>query len=189
MVSHRTKSTGDALSALLKVDQDVFGAFPGGFGDNPNGDDHEDDHQAEDADGRSQARERADQNPSSASPSELTPNLPVNITNDAAYLETSHHHNPAPFDSNNLHEPTISVSSISAAPTSVQQVVPNDPVVFSALDDAYGMPLASDGNLLPSDINFNTLSMGQNIFHEFDLPHTAMDFYFSNDQSNFAYMQ
>ncbi len=182
------KPVGDAVSTLLAVDQDVLGTFPGGFGDNSNGDDHDDDHGVE-VDGRLQFREGADPAPSSVSPPEAPTSVPDGNVNSSHDTLPTISPSQLPFDLSHLVEPIgMSGGSTAAIQTSTQHAIHHDPDMFDMLGDQYAMPVTPHINFLSSGTNFGGLSLDQNTFHNFDMPPSEMDFYLSNGRLNFNYM-
>ena len=189
--SRQVKPVGDPILALLKVDQEVFGTFPGGFGDNATIEEHDDDQGLENS-SRPQVEEPRVPIHSNFNPQAATHTISNTGLNFQEH--TSMHPLPraqsVPTDSNHFSERLIpnshmQANRIAAQPTIIQ---PEDP--FSFLDDGYGTPLASNANSLPPSSNFAELNMHQNIYHDFAMPLPEVGYYLTpaNDKLNMGYM-
>ena len=184
----QVKPVGDAVLAILKVDQEVFGTFPGGFGDNGTGDDHDGDgHGAE----RPQMEERSDSPLSfpfrQGSPSTSTNkgfNLPEQIP-------IHPHSGSQSFHPDANHLIGIPDNLVGANGSTAQQTMLPDVDPFSFLDDGgYELSLVSNMDAPPISSSFADLNMHRDMLHDLIIAPPQMRHYIAptHDEPNLGYM-
>jgi hypothetical protein len=164
MGSRQVKPVGDAVLAMLKVDQEVFGTFPGGFSDNGTGDDHDgDDHGTE----RPQMEERRDSSQSVSFP-QAAPSTSTNTGfNLPGYIPIHPHSGSQSFHPDTNHLIGIPDSLMDANRSTTQQTMLPDVDLFSFLDDGgYDLSLASNMDAPPISSSFADLNMHRDILHD-----------------------
>lgn len=183
MGSRQVQPVGDAVLALLKVDQEVFGTFPGGFGDNGNGEEHDDEHVIE----RPQIDERRDSIQSVFPPQPAPPASAVPDYDSAEYNSVD----PQPvsqsfhLDFNHIMGMPNNFTDVNGISTRQTMLPDEDPFPF--LDDGYDIHLAS--NYPPISSNFANLNMHRDVFHDFTTPTPEMGRYLvpTPDEPNLGY--
>lgn len=176
------KPLGEGVTALLKVDQEVFGTFPGGFGDNSNGDGGDEDHRAGNHE-RHQTEDGRQQIP----PLRPVPETPkvMNVPDTSPQNDQTVHSPPAM----GAHRSTLTNVPVNVAmPGSEQQIDLLDPsgVDFYTLGNSYGNNLDADFGMASAAHNFDDLNMDQNLF--LDVPMALPDLNYNPHESfHFGY--
>ncbi|KAE8446526.1 hypothetical protein EG329_011858 [Mollisiaceae sp. DMI_Dod_QoI] len=185
MAPRQVRPVSDAILALLKVDQQVLGTFPAGFGDNGTGEERDD--QGVENGITLEMEEQRDTIQSEFPPqAEMHPvsNTGLNFLEDGASLPEAQQFLA---ESTPLSEMMrIPDSYLEANGISTQQTRLTHEDIPSSLDNGYDISLPLDADLPPSS-NFAELNLHQNIFHEFA---PEMGYYLApeNDISDFGYM-
>ncbi|KAG4435589.1 hypothetical protein IFR05_008935 [Cadophora sp. M221] len=160
---------GEAVVSLMKLDQDVFGTFPGGFGDNSQADGHEE--QPEDSHMQTQLVNGRNPTPHIL-PRTEEPNFPIVPTDGS----------PHSFVGNG--QPLLST----ATGPSAREFNPNAPLSedpFTFVNNSYSNPLNSSHQVISTD-NFGDLNMDPSLFLDFPIPFPGSD-YLPGDTSHFGY--
>ena len=175
------KPLGEGVTALLKVDQEVFGTFPGGFGDNSNGYGGDDDHKAE-----NHERHQTEDGRQHIPPLRPTPETPkvINVPPDISPRNDQNENSPPVMGANR--STLCNVPANVAVPGSEQQLDLLDPsgVDFYALGNTYGSNLDADFGMASAAHNFDDLNMDQNLF--LDVPMAIPDLNY-NPHENFHF--
>ncbi|PVH77602.1 hypothetical protein DL98DRAFT_266429 [Cadophora sp. DSE1049] len=175
---------GEGVTALLKVDQEVFGTFPGGFGDNSNGDGGDEDHRAGNQE-RPQTEDGRHPIPHILPMPEAPkiPNVPPDISPVNFHDETS-----PPTTGANASTLT-NIPANNTMTSSGQQMDFLDPTgddFFTVLSNTYGNNLDPDFGIASAVHNFDDSNMDQNLF--LDVPMAIPDLnYNPNDTFPFGY--
>jgi hypothetical protein len=188
MGSRQVKPVGDAVLAMLKVDQEVFGTFPGGFGDNGTGDDHDGDgHGAE----IPQMEERRD-SPRSFSFPQAAPSTSTNMGFNLPEQIPIHPHSGSQTfhpDTNHLMGIPGSLMDANGSPTQQTMLPGVDP--FSFLDDGgYDLSLVSNMDAPPISSSFADLNMHRDTLRDLIISPSQMRHYIvpTHDEPNLGYM-
>ncbi|KAF8849550.1 hypothetical protein BDZ45DRAFT_229851 [Acephala macrosclerotiorum] len=179
------KPVGDAVQALLKVDQQVFGTFPAGFGDNGPGEGHDDQGAENGTTPQIEETIKAPTRRDVFPPQEDT----RTVSNTRLNLQANTYDAPqgsqplAGLD--DLPETMIIPNSFIEGDHLPTQTISVNEDIFSPLDHGYGVGLPS--NALPPSNNFADLNLRQNIYHDFP---PEIDYYLplANEMSNFGYI-
>jgi len=178
----RPKPLGDGVAALLKVDQEVFGTFPGGFGDNSNGDGGDDDHRVGNHE-RHQTEDGRQQIPPLLPVSE-TPKV-INVPPDTSPQNDQTENSPPVMGARP--STLTNVPANGAMPGSEQQIDLLDPSgvdFYTALGNAYGNNLDANFGMASAAHNFDDLNMDQNLFLDIPLPIPDLNY---NPHENFHF--
>lgn len=165
----------DAVSALLRIEQEILGTFPGGFGDNANGDEHDEFHRAEPG-LRPQQQRRTSSGISHPHPHALQPSM-VNASRNVPDIPSIHDLRL----SNELARTTGPL--LSGLPNTMvmvdhsvaQHILPEDEL-FHFLSDGYGLPLVPNVNMNFAN-DFEVPAIQGISYQDFDIPPSATDFY------------
>ncbi|KAH7403905.1 hypothetical protein BKA64DRAFT_462742 [Cadophora sp. MPI-SDFR-AT-0126] len=178
------KPLGEGVTALLKVDQEVFGTFPGGFGDNSHGDGGDEDHTAGNQE-RSQTEDGGHPISHTLPMPEVPkiPNVPpdispVNFQNETSLpIAAANASTSMNFDPNNTRT------------SSGQQIDLLDPTsdgFFTIMSNTYGNNLDPDFGIASGANNFDSSNMDHNLF--LDIPMAIPNLnYNPNDTFHFRY--
>ena len=180
----RPKPLGDGVAALLKVDQEVFGTFPGGFGDNSNGDGGDDDHRVGNHE-RHQTEDGRQQIPPLLPVSE-TPKV-INVPPDTSPQNDQTENSPPVMGARP--STLTNVPANGAMPGSEQQIDLLDPSgvdFYTALGNAYGNNLDANFGMASAAHNFDDLNMDQNLFLDIPLPIPDLNYTLTNVPANGA---
>ncbi|KAH9214805.1 hypothetical protein DL95DRAFT_146506 [Leptodontidium sp. 2 PMI_412] len=159
---------GEAVVSLMKLDQDVFGTFPGGFGDNSQADGNED--QTEESHKQTQLGNGRNPTPHIL-PRIEEPKFPT--------LQTDSSH---AFISNG--QPPLAT----ATDPSAGEFNPNNPLIqdpFIFVNNSYSNPLNSNHEMISTN-NFGDLNMDPTLFLDYPMPFPGSD-YLPGDTSHFGY--
>jgi hypothetical protein len=188
MAARHVKPVNDAVVTLLKVDQEAFGTFPGGFGDNGVGEEQDEDQGAENG-RRSLMEEQRELMPSHFLPHAIArpvSDTGLNLPEDpSVYALTGTQ--PLLADPNQLPEIMGLPNSFmvpSQMPT--QQAILPDQELFSFLDNGFGVSLPSNSHIPPPSSSFAELNMHQDVFHDI-MAQPEMGYYLApgNEGPNF----
>jgi hypothetical protein len=187
MTTRHVKPINDAVLELLKVDQEVLGTFPGGFGDNGVGEEH-DDEQGVEKGSRAQMEEQKDPMPSHFPPNAVTrtvSKVPLNLPEDpSVYALTGTH--PLPAESNHLSATTaIPISNMASMENGfidpnrmpIQQIISPNHDLFSFFHDGFGVSPTPHAGILPPSNNSAGLNMHHDVYHDIIMAQPEMGYY------------
>jgi hypothetical protein len=186
--SRQIKPVGDAVLAMLKIDQEIFGTFPGGFGDNGTGDDHDgDDHGAESL----RMEERRDSPQSVSFPQAASSTSTNTGFNLPEYIPTNPLSESDSFHTDTNHLIGMPDGLMDANESTTQQIMLPDVDLFSFLGDGgYDLSLTSDMDAPPISSSFADLNMHRDILHDFIISPPQMGHYIAptHDEPNLGDM-
>ncbi|KAH7336717.1 hypothetical protein BKA65DRAFT_553354 [Rhexocercosporidium sp. MPI-PUGE-AT-0058] len=178
------KPIGEAMLSLMKVDREVFGTFPGGFGDNSQVDAGDEDHS------HSQPRieDRRDPMPNPL-PIIEAPNFSIVHTDRFPQTFVGDGHQPleaATRSINTLPVPNLldSTPASGSARFHHPDTLSEDPFTF--VDNLYGPPLDSNHGILSAANDVGDLNMDHSLFLDFPMPLPELN-YLSGDTSHFGF--
>jgi hypothetical protein len=186
MTQYQARPVSDAVSDLFKVEKEIFGTFPGGFGDNGPGDEHDDDQWGENG--------KATEGDKEAFISDSSREL-VNIPDTNAATMPSHIDSipplkePLPTQANlissNIPEITRTLNVFQDLPlvTELQATNPDDQLL-PLLDNEYGHSLGSYAE------SYTGTNVSQMIYNDFNMQPVDMGFYATPpfERSNLGYV-
>ncbi|CZR56419.1 uncharacterized protein PAC_06307 [Phialocephala subalpina] len=185
--SRQVKPVNDAVQSLLEIDQQVFGTFPAGFGDNGPGEGHEE-QEAENG-STPQMEEHREPTQSNVPPPQTgngtVPNTGIRLQGNTSihHLTQTHAMLPDLNDSSEMMSIPNGFGEVGHIPV---QSIPLHEDIFSSLDDGYNIPLASNADVPPST-DFAEMNLHQTMYHDFP---PEIDYFLrpADDMSNFAYI-
>ncbi|KAK0100210.1 hypothetical protein ONS95_008549 [Cadophora gregata] len=170
------KPLGDGVLALLKVDQEVFGTFPAGFGDNSTGDGDDEEHRGQNHDLQQTEGIRhsiSDSLPRPEVPMVLPQNIvPITSPSDPTLLFTGL------VSSTSTGVPTSSTLPCSELQTDLYNPSGND--LFTIRGTTYGEHLDSTFGIPPMAHQFDDTIVNQNVFPNVPMPMPEINYGPSN---------